>query len=134
MLGAVRLIVLSVSRRAALAHRQTPTDVYLLLQLFWSSGIGYGGFISLTTGDWGIATLACSSATAMVGGVCFRTFSAPRLATMMMLLSLGPFAPAVIIAGEPLLYVVLLQVPLYLAAMSAAAYSLNKMLIATMQA
>jgi hypothetical protein len=37
VLGAVRLIVLSVSRRAALAHRQTPTS-YLLL-LFWSSGV-----------------------------------------------------------------------------------------------
>ena len=37
----------------------------------------------------------------------------------MMLMSLGPFIPGVILAGEPLLYVVFLQVPLYLTAMSA---------------
>ena len=59
---------------------QTPTDLYLVLGLLWSVSIGYGGFVSLTSGDWVIATLACSSATAMVGGVCFRTFGAPRLA------------------------------------------------------
>jgi diguanylate cyclase (GGDEF)-like protein len=131
---ASRLTVLLIARRAASERRSTPTDLYLTLGLLWSVSIGYGGFVSLTMGDWVIATLACSSATAMVGGVCFRTFSAPRLATAMMLLSLGPFVPAVIIASEPLLYVVLLEVPLYLTAMSAAAFTLNKMLVTTMQA
>lgn len=134
VLGAVRLIVLRVSRRAALEHRQTPTDVYLLLQLFWSSGVGYGAFISLASGDWIAATLACLSGSAMVGGIGFRNFGAPRLAGAMILTSLGPFLPGAALSGEPLLYLVFLQVPLYLAAMIAAAYSLNKMLIATMQA
>jgi len=128
-----RLTALLIARRAASERRETPTDLYLLLGLLWSASIGYGGFVSLISGDWVVATLACSSATAMVGGVCFRTFGAPRLATLMMLLSLGPFAPAVIIAGQPALYVVLLQVPLYLAAMSAAAFTLSKMLVATMR-
>lgn len=130
---ASRLTVLLFARRAASERRLTPTNLYLWLGLLWSASIGYGGFVSLTLGDWVVATVACSSATAMVGGVCFRTFSAPRLATAMMLLSLGPFVPAVIIASEPLLYVVLLEVPLYLMAMSAAAFTLNKMLVATMR-
>lgn len=128
-----RLAVLLIARRAASERRETPTDLYLFLGLLWSASIGYGGFVSLISGDWLIATLACSSATAMVGGVCFRTFGAPRLATLMMLLSLGPFAPAVVIIGEAPLYVVLLQVPLYLAAMSAAAFTFNKMLVTTMR-
>ncbi|MGD9658894.1 MAG: diguanylate cyclase [Methylocystis sp.] len=129
----LRLTVLLIARRAASERRETPTDIYLFLGLLWSASIGYGGYVSLISGDWVVATLACSSATAMVGGVCFRTFSAPRLATLMMLLSLGPFAPAVVIVGEASLYVVLLQVPLFLAAMSAAAFTLNKMLVATMR-
>ncbi len=129
-----RLTVLVVARRAALERRETPTDLYLLLGILWSASVGYGGIISLTSGDWVVATLACASATATVGGVCFRNFSAPRLAATMMLVSLGPFVPGVILAGEPLLYVVFLQVPLYLIAMSAAAYTLNKMLIAIMRA
>ncbi|MFO1102225.1 MAG: GGDEF domain-containing protein [Methylocystis sp.] len=133
-LGAMRLIVLVVSRRAALAHRPTPTDLYLLLQLFWSSGVGYGAFISLASGDWVCATLACLSGTGMAGGIGFRNFGAPRLAGAMILTSLGPFLPGAALSGEPLFYLVFLQIPFYLAAMIAAAYNLNKMLVATMLA
>lgn len=134
MLGAIRLFVLGVSRRAALAHRPTPTDLYLLLQLLWSSGVGYGAFISLASGDWVSATLACLSGSGMAGGVGFRNFGAPRLAGAMILTSLGPFLPGAALSGEPILYLVFLQIPFYLAAMIAASYSLNKMLVATMQA
>ena len=130
---AARLSVLFKARHAAAQRRTTPTDLYVLLSLIWSASIGYGGFISLISDDWVVATLACSTAMGMVGGVCFRAFSAPRLATAMMLVSLGPFIPAVLIAGKPLLYVVLLQVPLFLVAMSSATFTLNKMLLATMQ-
>jgi diguanylate cyclase (GGDEF)-like protein len=134
VIGAARLVVLAISRRAALAHRPTPTDLYLLLQLLWSSGVGYGAFISLASGDWVASTLACLSGSAMVGGIGFRNFGAPRLAGAMIATSLGPFLPGAALSGEPLLYLVFLQIPFYLAAMIASAYSLNKMLIATMQA
>ena len=94
----------------------------------------YGVLVSMASGDWVIATLACLSAAAMVGGICFRNFSTPRLAAAMIVLSLGTTIPGVILGGEPLLYLVLLQGPLYLGAMTAAAFALNKMLIATMRA
>lgn len=130
----VRLIVLMLSRRAAASGRPTPTDLYLLLGCAWSASIGYGVFISITSGDWVCATLACFSAAGMVGGICFRNFSAPRLAGAMTLLSLVPSIPAAIIAREPLLYVVFAQIPMYLVAMTATASRLNRMLIATMRA
>lgn len=78
--------------------------------------------------------LASLSAAAMVGGICFRNFGAPRLAGTMILLSLGPIIPGAAFAGEPLFYIVYLQVPMYLAAMTAAAFRLNRMLITTMRA
>ncbi|MGE4171100.1 MAG: diguanylate cyclase [Methylocystis sp.] len=134
VLGAVRLLVLNVSRRAALAHRPTPTDLYFVLQLLWSSGVGYGACISLAIGDWVSATLACLSGSAMVGGIGIRNFAAPRLAGAMILTTLGPFMVGAALSGEPLLYVVYIQVPFYLAAMIAASYNLNKMLVATMLA
>ena len=70
----------------------------------------------------------------MVGGVCFRNFSAPRLSGTMIVLSMAPTLPGALIAGEPLMLVVGLQIPLYLTAMTAACFRLNKMLIATMRA
>lgn len=129
-----RFAVLVTARHAALEQRPTPTDLHLLLALPWSLNVGYGVFISLTSGNWIVATLACLSAAGMAGGICFRAFSAPRFAATMLTLSLGPFIPAVLIAGEPLLYVVLLEIPLYLTAMTLAAYQLNKMLVVTMRA
>ena len=129
-----RLIVLIIARRAATQTRPTPTDIYLLLGLAWSASVGYGVTVSLTSGDWVVATLACLSAAAMVGGICFRNFGAPRLAATMILMSLGPCMAGASVTGEPLLYVVFLQAPLYLFAMTAAAFKLNKMLVATMQA
>jgi diguanylate cyclase (GGDEF)-like protein len=129
-----RLAVLAISRRAARRGRPTPTDIYLLLGLAWSASVGYGVFVSLISGDWVVATLACLSAAAMVGGICFRNFSAPRLAAIMILVSLGPSLPGAALAGEPILYVVFLQVPLYAFAMTTAAFKLNKMLVATMRA
>jgi diguanylate cyclase len=129
-----RLIVLLIARRAALKRGNTLTDIYLVLALAWSFSVGYGVLVSMASGDWVIATLACLSAAAMVGGICFRNFSAPRLAAAMIVLSLGTTIPGVILGGEPLLYLVLLEGPLYLGAMTAAAFALNKMLIATMRA
>jgi diguanylate cyclase (GGDEF)-like protein len=129
-----RLIVLVAARRAAREQRDTPTDIYLVLGVAWSLSVGYGVFISLTSGDWVVATLACLSAAAMVGGICFRNFSAPRLAGAMILTSLGPVLPGALLAGEPLLYVVFAQIPMYLVAMSMAAFTLNRMLVVTMRA
>lgn len=132
--GMARLAVLVVARRAAAEHRHTSTDLHVLLALCWSASVGFGVFISLLCGDWVMATLACLSAAAMVGGVCFRNFSAPRMATAMIALSLGPLLLGAAMAGQPLLYLVFLQGPLYVFAMSLAAFKLNSMLIATLSA
>ncbi len=131
---ATRLAVLIVARRRALNHRPTPTDANLVLSIAWSGSVGYGALISLATGDWVAATLACVSAGAMVGGICFRNFSSPRLCGAMIVLSLGPTIPGALIAAQPLMLVLLFQIPMYLAAMTMACFKLNRMLIATMRA
>jgi diguanylate cyclase (GGDEF)-like protein len=129
-----RFAVLLVAHRAARQGRQTPTDLYILLALAWSGSVGYGVLVSFASGDWVAATLASLSAAAMVGGICFRNFGAPRLASAMIMISLGPCLVGAAYSGQPLLYVVFLQGPLYVFAMSAAAFKLNRMLVATMRA
>jgi diguanylate cyclase len=127
-----RLSVLVAAHRAARARRRTPTDWHILLAITWSLSVGLGAGLCLASGDWISTTLACLSAAAMVGGTCFRNFSAPRLAGAMMLLSLGPVVPAVAVARQPVLYLLFLQMPLYVAAMTAAAFRLNQALVAVM--
>ncbi|WP_066421613.1 GGDEF domain-containing protein [Bordetella ansorpii] len=130
----VRWYVLVVSRRRAVQGRPTPTDLYILLAPVWGATVGYGAFVSAVSGDWVAATLSFLSAAAMVGGICFRNFAAPRLVVVMIVFSLGPCCLGALAAGEPVLLLTLLQVPFYLFAMGAAARRLNGMLITTMTA
>jgi diguanylate cyclase (GGDEF)-like protein len=131
---AARLAVLLIARRRAARQEPTPTDLYILLGVAWAAGIGFGAFISLTSGDWVAATLVCLTATAMVGGTCFRNFGAPRMAGLMIVLTLGPCTFATPFVGEPILLIGFVQLPFYIYSMSRAAFGLNTMLVATMQA
>jgi diguanylate cyclase (GGDEF)-like protein len=131
---AIRLCVLAVSRYRATRGRTTPTDLYLLLAPLWGATVGYGAFVSAVSGDWVAATLSFLSAAAMVGGICFRNFAAPRLVAVMIFCSLGPCCLGALLAGEPVLLLTLLQIPFYMFAMSVAAKRLNGMLITTMKA
>lgn len=130
----VRLVVLLVSFRRARLGLSTPTDAYLLLGVAWSASVGYGAFLSVLYGDWVSATVACMSAAAMVGGTCFRNFAAPRLTAVMTVLSLGPICLAAPFSGEIAMTIALLQIPTYVVTMRIAAYRLNALLVATMQA
>ncbi|MBS0248203.1 MAG: GGDEF domain-containing protein [Proteobacteria bacterium] len=129
-----RLTVLLIARRAALEGRKTPTDLYLTLGLAWSCGVGYGVVTSMASGDWLIASAACLSGAAMVGGICVRNFGAPRLATAMIMISIGPSMFGAVLANEPLFYIVLIQAPMYFFAMAAASFRLKTMLVTSMMA
>ncbi|SIQ92901.1 sensor domain-containing diguanylate cyclase [Bosea sp. TND4EK4] len=130
----VRLLVLSSARSRAERGLSTPTDIYLLLGVAWASGIGAGTFLSLTSGDWVVGALACLSAAAMVGGICFRNFGAPRMVGVMIALTLGPCCLAAPFVDQPIMLVTFMQIPFYLFSMTVAAYKLNAMLISTMRA
>jgi diguanylate cyclase (GGDEF)-like protein len=134
LLACVRLPVMLAGRRAIAAGRAGPSDLYILLALCWAASVGFGSFICLTSGDWVVAALACLSGAAMVGGVCFRNFAAPRLVGAMIFLSLGPCALGGVLSGEPILMITAVQIPVYLGTMTLAAFRMNRMLVERMQA
>jgi diguanylate cyclase (GGDEF)-like protein len=134
LLAIVRTPVLILGRRAVAEGRRGPSDLYIMLACLWAASVGYGALICVLAGDWVASTLAFLSAAAMVGGICLRNFAAPRLAALMILLSLGPCTAAGLLSGEPILIVTAFQVPLYLFAMTNAAFRLNRMLIERMEA
>ncbi|OZI40542.1 GGDEF domain-containing protein [Bordetella genomosp. 1] len=130
----VRGVVLYLARRNALIGASTHTDFYMVLTLLWAASVGYGTVISAASGDWVAIVLACLSAAAMVGGICVRNFAAPRLLAVMIVISLGPCMTVPLFAHEPALWVICLQLPLFLLSMTAASYRLNAMLVTTMRA
>lgn len=129
-----RLVILLVAQRATRLHRPTPTDLHLLLAMAWSLSLGLGAVASIGSGDWQVAMLASMSTAAMIGGICFRNFGAPRFAGGMILICLGPVVLFIPVLGEPILYIMIYSVPMYLAAMAGAAFRLNRILLKTMQA
>lgn len=128
-----RILLLVTARRAARAGRPTPTDWHVLMGLAWASSIGTGAYLSITSGSWLAAALACLSAAAMVGGLCFRNFAAPRMTALMIILALGPCCAGAIVAGEPLFMLTVVQLPIYIISMTSAAFRMNTMLVATME-
>ncbi len=134
LLSVVRLPVLIACRRAAREGKSGPTDLYICLAVLWALSVGFGAFISIWSGNWVVAALTSLSTAAMVGGICFRNFAAPRLVCVMIFTSFGPIAIAGVTSGEPLMLLTGLQIPLYLYAMTVAAYRMNAMMVRTMQA
>jgi diguanylate cyclase (GGDEF)-like protein len=129
-----RVAILVAAHRAIRLHRPTPTDFHLLFSMAWSLSLGLGAIASIASGDWLVAMLASVSSAAMIGGICFRNFGAPRFAVIMMLICLGPVVVYIAFLGQPLLYIMIYQIPMYLAAMGGAGFRLNRMLITTMRA
>lgn len=133
-LAIIRLPLLILGRDSTAEGRRGPIDLYIMFAVLWAASVGYGTFFSVLSGDWVSATLACLSAAAMVGGICFRNFAAPRLVAVMILASLGPCAIAAVLSGEPILIVVAFQIPFYLFSMAMASFRLNGLLVRTMRA
>ncbi|AVO45911.1 sensor domain-containing diguanylate cyclase [Phreatobacter cathodiphilus] len=131
---AVRLGVLVHGRRAARRGERTYTDLHIVMALAWSANLGLGCLMAILSGDWLIATIACVPAAAMVGGICFRNFAAPRLASTMIALSLSPMPVATLMSGESALLGVTLLVPLFLFSMSVSAFQMNATVVSAMVA
>lgn len=133
MICVARIGVLTSAKRRARAGLPTHTDLHVLLSLVWAFSVGLGTFLSITSGDWLAAALACLSSAAMIGGICFRNFGAPRMTGLMILLALGPCCLGAIVAGEPLFLLTLVQLPVYVVSMTSASFRMNAMLVATME-
>ncbi len=132
LLAAVRFHVLLACRRAVRTGTQAPVDLYVLLSLLWGAGIGFGTFVVVASGDWIATTIAGMSSAAMLGGLAFRFFGAPRLACAMLVVATLPGALACGFSGEPILLIAAIQMPLYVTIMTRAAWWMNSTMVAAL--
>ena len=102
VLAFLRLPVIVRGRHAVRTGQTRPAALAVCLSCAWAASVGFGAFISLTSGDWVLATIVCLSAAAMVCGICLRNFGTPRLAALMVGLMLAPSAVAGLMTGEPI--------------------------------
>lgn len=134
VIGLLRLPIVVHGQRAITAGRPHPATLATCLACAWSASVGYGAFISLTSGDWILASIVCLSAAAMVCGICLRNFGTPRLAALMAMLMLAPSAIAGLMTTEPVMMIISIQLPIFTITIFAAAFSLHRMLVSRMTA
>lgn len=133
-LAAARLPVIAAGRRAMRFNRQPPTATATLLACGWAAAVGFGAFISIHSEDWLLATIVCLSAAGMVAGICLRNFGTPRLAAMMMFLTLGPAAVAGLLVSETSVAIISIQLPIFMLVIFTSVFNLNGLMISRMQA
>ena len=129
LLGTVRLATLIHGRRALAEGRTPPLLLSAVLSCFWSASVGFGAFICLMSGDWVLSTITCLSAAAMVCGICLRNFGTPRLAALMGFLALAPCALAGLLAVEPVLTIISVQLPIFMLTIFSASFALHKLMV-----
>ena len=127
--AAARLPVLLACRRAIARGEPGPVNAYVILSLFWASGVGFGALIAMNSQDWIAALVACVSSAAMLGGICFRYYTTPRLVIAMLMAMFLPVAVACLLSGEAVLLVTALLIPIYVVAMAGAALTLNRTVV-----
>ena len=132
VVGVARLAVLAKGRRAIAAGKEPPALLTAVLSCLWAASVGYGAFISILSRDWLLATIVCLSAAAMVCGICLRNFGTPRLAAIMVLLALTPCAVAGLLAGEATLFIISIQLPIYMVAIVSVTIALHEMMVSRM--
>ena len=81
-IGLLRLPVVIGGHSMLRQGRKPPVVTAAVLACAWSASVGFGAWISVTSGDWVLATIVCLSAAAMVCGTCLRNFGTPRLAAL----------------------------------------------------
>jgi diguanylate cyclase (GGDEF)-like protein/PAS domain S-box-containing protein len=134
-IGLLRLPIVVLGQRAVRAGRDhPPAALAAFLSCAWAASVGYGACISLTSGDWVLATIVCLSAAAMVCGCCLRNFGTPRLAALMVLLMLGPSVVAGLMTGEAIMTVISVQLPIFIFTIFGSSFSLHRMLVSKMTA
>ncbi len=134
VLAVLRLPLVIVGRKAIDLGLRPPRAPAAILSSAWAASIGFGTFLSLTSGDWVLAAIVCLSAAAMVSGICLRNFGTPRLAAFMVLLALAPATLAGLLAGEPIVVIISVQLPIFILTIFSAAFRLHRMMVSQMTA
>jgi diguanylate cyclase (GGDEF)-like protein len=130
----LRIPIFFVCRRALAVGTTCPLRTHVVLALLASASLGFGTFLSVLSGDWVVATIACLSSAFTAGIVCLRNFAAPRLVVPMVGLLLGPCAVAALLSGEPIMLFLGAQIPFYIGAMGATSFRLNALLVKSLLA
>lgn len=89
-------------------------DYSVLLSVLWCTLQGAMAFVIMSSADLVLCVLSATLVVAMLGPICARNYSAPRLAFLLVLLCDLPFVAGAIASNEPWLAAIVVLTPPFL--------------------
>ena len=129
----LRLLVLQSIESARARHRETPTDIYLVLTILRNAFQGALSFLCWRSGDLTLQLLSATTVVGWLGALGMHHYMAPRLAIFLMSLCAVPFVLGGVASGDPWLLLLLLQIPLLLYSYVAIAKRTRSMALLALQ-
>ncbi len=114
-LGIVRISIQNAFARAEAAGRRGNAIAPIVAGLIWGAVLASATYRCVTSGEWILILLSGICLAGLVGGISSRNAGTPRYAMILMCLVSLPFTFATYISPIPNLFLVGLQIPLYLA-------------------
>jgi diguanylate cyclase (GGDEF)-like protein len=117
-LGAVRLTMHIAYERAVARGQPGNATAPIFAGLVWASVLSAAATFCVVSGQWLLILLIGSSLASVIGGISSRNAGTPRYGIILMCILTLPYAAATLVSPLPLLFLVGLQVPFYIAAVT----------------
>lgn len=139
LLGAGILILVlraafDLARRRPRWRARVPIDLYFCLGHLWLAVVGTGSALVFATGDPLLQILASVAMMGIANGLTMRDNGAPRFLVVQILLCTLPMMVAIALGDQPLLYILLIHIPMFDAYMIAKVFEMNRLHLASVLA
>jgi len=116
VLGSIRLAIHVAFERAEAGNGDGNAIAPIVVGLVWSSVLAAAAYLCVASGEWLLILLAGSGLASVIGGISSRNAGTPRYGIVVMCILTLPYALATVISPIPHLFIIGLQVPLYVIA------------------
>ncbi|KQQ14061.1 hypothetical protein ASF53_09485 [Methylobacterium sp. Leaf123] len=123
-----------LARRHPRWRGRVPIDLYYCLGHLWLMVVGTGSALVFATDDPLLQILAAVSMMEIANGLTMCDNCAPRFLVVQILLCTLPMTVAAAFSGEPLLYILLLYIPVFDAYMITKVFEMNRLYLASVLA
>jgi diguanylate cyclase len=116
VLGTIRLAIQIGFERAEARNGTGNAITPIVVGLVWSSLLSIAAYLCVASGEWLLILLAGTSLASVIGGISSRNAGTPRYGIVAMCILTLPYALATVVSPIPHLFIIGLQIPLYVIA------------------
>jgi len=116
VLGTIRLAIHVAFERVEARDGNGNAITPIVVGLVWAGVLSAAAYLCVASGDWLLILLAGTGLASVIGGISSRNAGTPRYGIVVMCILTLPYAVATLLSPLPHLFIVGLQIPLYVIA------------------